>query len=186
MGLSMVHGILHDWGGHITVSLSPGKATTFNLYIPVNDASSNDRIADTDDADEVESRSVQRVDSALHLLVVDDEEAIGRFMEEILKIHGYQVTLFTDSREAAEAFQQQPTKYDLLITDQTMPNMTGLELIEALHNIRPELPVILCTGYSEQVNEENAGDLGINVYLPKPVETERIFAAIESLSARED
>ena len=67
-----------------------------------------------------------------------------------------------------------------------MPHMTGLELIETLHATRPELPVILCTGYSEQVNEENAADFGINIYLPKPVETERILAAVESLCAGQD
>ena len=163
------------------MSLSPGKATTFHLYIPINDVSSSNGIIATSGVSNAESKSVQRVDAGQHLMVVDDEETIGRFMEEILKIHGYQVTLFTDSREAAEAFRQQPQEYDLLITDQTMPHMTGLELIEAVHACRPELPVILCTGYSEQVNEDNAGDFGINVYLPKPVETKRLFAAIESL-----
>ncbi len=186
MGLSMVHGILHDWGGHISVSIAPGEATTFHLYIPVTEepeaARETNHPAQSERDVAVPTALQHRAPS---ILVVDDEEAIGRFIEELLKIHGYEVAMFNDSREAARAFRKEADRYDLLLTDQTMPHMTGVELIESVHAIRPELPVILSSGYSEQVNEGNATEFGISIYLAKPIESAKLFAAIDSLLSPE-
>jgi nitrogen-specific signal transduction histidine kinase/CheY-like chemotaxis protein len=184
MGLSMVHGILHDWGGHIAVSLAPGEGTTFHLYIPVHEkrGDSGEGIGPTQKNGVEETPRAER--EAGHVLLVDDEETVGLFVEELLKIHGYEVSLFSDSRQAVEAFTQSPNNYDVLLTDQTMPHMTGVELIAAIHAVRPELPVILSSGFSEQVNEGNAAEFGIDTYLAKPMESKKLFAALDALLAR--
>ena len=185
MGLSMVHGIMHEWGGHISVDIEPAVATTFYLYIPV--ATEHDdlragglEVKHNGHNGVVAGRTVNEQQTP-HILVVDDEEAIGCFIEEILTIHGYKVSLYADSRDAAEAFRQQPEQYGLLLTDQTMPHMTGVELIKEVHGVRNELPVILCSGYSEQVDESNAAEMGVNTYLAKPIESKKLLTAIDAL-----
>lgn len=161
MGLSVVHGIVKTCGGDVTVESEPGKGSTFHVYLPVIDASC--------EAPQTASSRIPETGNREHILFVDDEEQLVRMMQAMLEGLGYHVTARTSSVEALEAFRAQPQKFDLVITDQTMPNMTGMDLAQALFRIRPDIPVILCTGFSELVTEERARDMGIRQFIMKPV-----------------
>ncbi len=104
------------------------------------------------------------------VLVVDDEPAIGTFLAELLHSRGCAATVMNDSQEALALFRRDPQAFDLVLTDQTMPGMPGAELAAAMLELRPALPIILCTGYSEQVDEMRAKKLGIRCYLTKPID----------------
>lgn len=112
------------------------------------------------------------------VLLVDDEPAVTLFMKEFLEIQGLYVEAYADSHKALQRFGQDPAAFDLLITDQSMPSLTGLELLARVRSIRADLPVILCTGFSERVNGDNAADLGVDRYLQKPVATEDLLEAL--------
>lgn len=168
MGLAVVHGILKAHGGAITVQSEPGVGTVFHVYLP--------RINDTPAAG-VKERS--RLDKGHgYILFVDDEEWLVEMWEEILENMGYEVDPHKDSQEALEAFRAQPEKYDLVITDQTMPYLTGFELAKEMLRIRPDLPIILCTGYSETVTPEKAKGAGIREYVMKPLSISELTGAI--------
>jgi PAS domain S-box-containing protein len=176
MGLSVVHGIVKSYGGDIRVYSEPGKGTTFHVYLP--------RIATSAIAPETVSaepapRGKERI------LFVDDEVQIVHMMREMLERLGYHVTARTSSVEALEAFRAQPEKFDLVITDQTMPNMTGVELSKELMRIRPNIPIILCTGFSEVISEEEAKAIGIRDYVMKPVVQTQIANRIRQVLNQE-
>ena len=160
LGLSVVHGIVRSHDGYITVYSEPGEGTTFHIYLP--------RI-------EVKAKVPETISTepALkgkeHILFVDDDEQIVNVVQQILERLGYHVAARTSSVEALEAFQTQPEKFDLVITDLTMPNMTGTELAKRLIDIRPDIPIILCTGFSEAISEEKAKAIGIREYVMKPI-----------------
>jgi CheY-like chemotaxis protein len=113
--------------------------------------------------------------------VVDDEEIITDMFQTILGGLGYQVTVFNSSLEALAFIAQESTPFDLLITDMTMPHLTGLELMQKVRTIRPNLPVILCTGFSELINKEQARALGVQVYLMKPFSVRELTLAIRQV-----
>jgi DNA-binding NtrC family response regulator len=119
------------------------------------------------------------------VLVVDDERAVGGFIGELLEMHGYTVVVETDPRQALAALERAPSAFDLLITDQTMPGLTGAQLAAAALAQRPELPVILISGYSAALDAEQATRLGIHRFLPKPIKAEELLEAIDkALEAR--
>lgn len=168
MGLSLVHGIVKSMGGGITVYSEVGTGTTFHVYFP--------RIAS-------ESRREAQSLSSLaggneRLLVVDDEASIVQLEQHLLENLGYKVTAVTTSREAWQLFTAHPDDFDLIITDMTMPHMSGLELAGKILEVRKDMPVILCTGYSEIINEEKAKAWGICEYLMKPVNKNDLATAI--------
>ena len=113
-----------------------------------------------------------------HILLVDDEENIVHMIQHMLERLGYHVTGRTSSVEALEAFRSLPKKFDIIITDQTMPNMTGEELAKELLRIRPDIPIILCTGFSEIIPEEKAKAIGIKDYIMKPVLKSQLAKAV--------
>ncbi len=159
MGLSVVHGIVKGHNGDIKVYSEQGKGTTFNIYLPCIEAK-----AHTDDspvADQIPKGSGS-------VLLVDDEEKIIEVMDQMLEYLGYAVTSFTDSREALDSFRKNPDFYDIIITDMTMPGMTGDALARRVHSLRPGLPILLCTGYSRSISREQAKTLGIQEFLMKP------------------
>jgi DNA-binding NtrC family response regulator len=111
-------------------------------------------------------------------LLVDDEEQLANLGRMILKHCGYEAVCHTSSIEALEAFREAPHRFDLVITDQTMPHMTGEELVRELRDIRPDVPIILCTGFSHTMTEETAQELGINAFLIKPLLLHDLVRAI--------
>jgi DNA-binding NtrC family response regulator len=117
-------------------------------------------------------------------MVVDDEESLVTLEKEILELNGYQVTTCTDSLAALAAFQQEPARFAAVITDQTMPRMTGMELAGAMLELRPDMPVILATGYSETVGEAEVLAAGLRGYLTKPLDVPRLLELLESVIDR--
>jgi len=176
LGLSMVHGIVKSYQGQITVDSEPGKGTCFHVYLPL--------IA------EAPSLSKSALTSPLptgseRLLVVDDEEAITTMLKALLTYLGYQTIVINNSLEALALLTNTPLVFDLLITDMTMPHLTGLELTAKVLAIRPDIPIILCTGFSELINKEQALALGIQSYLTKPVSIHELAITVrEALDAR--
>ena len=159
MGLSMVHGIVSGYGGEITVESVPGQGTAFTVYLPVIKKYNIPQ----------SSKTMKLPTGTEKILCVDDELPIAKMNRQVLEGLGYSVTVRTSSIEALELFRLKPDAFDLVITDMTMPNMTGDKLAVEVMDIRPDFPIILCTGYSNRMSEETADKLGIRAYLHKPV-----------------
>ena len=159
MGLSVVHGIVKKHGGEITVHSEPGVGTTFHVFLPVVESMAEAR---PETAEPVRGGTES-------LLFVDDEAMVVDMGRERLERWGYRVTTRTSSGEALELFRVNPGAFDLVITDQTMPDMTGADLAKELLRIRPELPIILCTGFSRAITPEKARALGIRAFVMKPI-----------------
>ena len=160
LGLSVIHGIVKNHRGDISVTSTPGKGTTFKVYLPI--------IEDMDTVTEFEP-SNGAVKGNERILLIDDEEQIVSMEQQMLENLGYEVTARTDSTEALKEFSQKPQNFDLVITDMTMPHMTGDELALKLLDIKPDIPVILCTGFNEDITEEKALAMGIQKFVMKPV-----------------
>jgi CheY-like chemotaxis protein len=150
LGLAVVHGIVTNHGGAITVTSVPGQGATFTIYLPC-----------VDDAPVEGLPEVSVLRGHERILFVDDEEALARWGQLTLEPLGYHVVACTSSTEALRLFQHAPQAFDLLITDQTMPGMTGEVLAREVWRIRPELPIILCTGTSLTMTPVKAERLGI-------------------------
>lgn len=178
LGLSIAHGIIKNHRGNISVNSIKGVGTTFVILLP---EISGEQVVATIEPVE---KKIQGQGQG-HILFVDDEEDYVTGMKNALERCGYSVTALTDGRETFELFSQNPEHFDLLITDQTMPQMTGIVLAEKVLDIRPDLPVILCSGSSPDtdsaVSPENAQKVGIRRVLMKPVEREHINAVIKEL-----
>ncbi|OEU60441.1 MAG: hypothetical protein BBJ57_01975 [Desulfobacterales bacterium PC51MH44] len=160
MGLSVVHGIVHNAGGSIQVNSIPGQGTEFHIYLPV--------VKSFFEQQETQIKEpIQR--GTEQILLVDDEEAIAFMEKQMLERLGYSVVSRTSSVEALEAFRANPDKFDLVITDMAMPNMSGDKLASELVTIRSDIPILLCTGFSERMPEERAKTLGIKGFLMKPI-----------------
>ncbi|MGD9159707.1 MAG: response regulator, partial [Desulfobacteraceae bacterium] len=160
LGLSVVHGITKKLGGEIIVFSDLSVGTAFHVYFPLY---SNYDIFENKIYNEPVPNGDERV------LVVDDEEAIVRAEQRILESLGYHVTPFIDSREALKVISANPDKFDIILTDMTMPHMDGAELARRIFLIRPNLPVIICTGFSEIMDKAKALSMGIKAYINKPI-----------------
>jgi two-component system cell cycle sensor histidine kinase/response regulator CckA len=159
MGLSVVHGIVKNHGGDIAVESIIDEGSKFHLFLP--------RIQDMAT---VEKKDCQPIASGTErILFVDDEEAIVQIGSQMLERLGYEVVARTSPIDALETFRAQPDTFDLVVTDQTMPQMTGESLAAELMRLKPNVPVVLCTGYSELLSEEKARAMGIRQYLMKPL-----------------
>ncbi|MFZ5770643.1 MAG: cache domain-containing protein [Thermodesulfobacteriota bacterium] len=164
MGLSIAYGIIRDYGGTITLESQLHQGTTFHIYIPQCEG---EAVAEGPSSGAVPTGRER-------ILLVDDEELLAGMSKRMLEKLGYQVTVKLHGFEALELFCQQPEQFDAVITDQTMPGMTGMELAGRLLRIRADLPIILCTGYSSMVDEEMAKAKGIREFALKPLSREQI------------
>ena len=159
MGLAVVHGIVKNHEGFITLYSEVGKGTTFHVFLPQVQGKEEPKVASLSPIPTGKER----------ILLVDDEEIQVRSVQNMLERLGYRVIGKTDAREALEVFRAQPDAFDLVITDQTMPHLTGEKLAQELLVIRPDLPIILSTGFSEVIHEEEAKALGIREFAMKPL-----------------
>ena len=171
MGLSVIQGIVKSLKGGITVESAPGKGSAFRVYLPKLKVD-----VKSQDADEgVITGGKERI------LFIDDEELLAQWGKEALERLGYNVTATTDSAEAEEIFSENPSHFDLVVADQTMPLVTGLTLSRRLLKIRPEIPIILCTGHSDAVSPETVNAAGIRGLLMKPLAKKELAEAIRNV-----
>jgi PAS domain S-box-containing protein len=161
MGLSITYGIVQGHGGTITAESHPGKGSTFKVYLPLCEAECEPRVTRGERASSGGGKE--------KILLVDDEELILSSMQRVLKTAGYEVTPARSGIDAIDLFSRSPDGFDLVITDMTMPGMTGVELARKLLGIHPGLPVILCTGYKDVISQQEAKRNGIRQLLLKPV-----------------
>lgn len=180
MGLAMVHGILHDHSGHIIVESTLGKGSNFRLLFPLASVSDIAENKVHSISESIEATTIESTDEAKghNVLLVDDEESIVLLMTELLKKYGFKVTGYVDSEQALAHFRENKDKYALVITDQTMPKLTGTELSKALIEIQPDISIILCSGLLEK---EGAESIGIKAYMTKPVNMKELFNTITKI-----
>ena len=171
MGLSTVHGIVKAYDGEIAVESRVGEGTTFTIYLPV-----------TKKRDNTEKYQSKPLPSGIErILIVDDEPPIAKMASQILKRLGYVTTARTSSLDALELFKKRPNDLDLVITDMTMPNMTGDKLAMELIKIRPDIPIILSTGYSSRMSEDKAKEMGIKAFAMKPLAKENLAVTVRKV-----
>ncbi len=175
MGLTMVHGITHAHGGHIEVT--SGQGTTFSLLFPPGAL---------DDEAQTGIRESRGRRPKANILVVEDQQSVGALIGQVLENHGFSATVLNDSRQALEYFQEHGESVDLVITDQSMPAMTGAELSKKLLELRSELPIIVCSGYGSSLDEEAATKIGIRGFQSKPFEIDDFVNLVDRLLGPDD
>jgi CheY-like chemotaxis protein len=173
LGLSVVHGIVQRLGGRIRLETAPGEGTRFEILLPARE-----RTAAAPLATEAPSEGTERV------LFVDDEAALAANAQRALARLGYRVSAFTRAAEALSAFRAAPHDFDVLVTDLTMPGMTGDAFIRKARESRPDVPTILCTGFSERFDEEEARALGVDRFAMKPVVGAELARLVRELMDR--
>ncbi len=176
LGLSVVHGIVKSCGGEIRIYSEPGQGTNIHIYFPK---------FETDDQDTSDSGEVILQAGTERILLVDDEPTILEIQQMSIEMLGYKVTAIDDSRKALEEISRNPDNYDLVITDMTMPHMTGFELAKQIFKRVPGMPIVLSTGYSELITKKKAEMAGIKAFIMKPVLREDLSKTIrEALDGR--
>ncbi|MBU1564645.1 MAG: response regulator [Proteobacteria bacterium] len=171
MGLSIIHGIAKNYGGYVYFRSHPGEGTVFHVMLPVMPGET----VVEDKPEELIQLGNERI------LFVDDEEILAEMAKNMLERLGYHVTTRANGIDALTTFQGQPDQFDLVITDQTMPGMTGTDLAQRIMQIRQGMPIILCTGYSNPITEEKARALGIKGFAIKPLARKSIAALIRDV-----
>ena len=171
MGLAVVHGIIKGHGGGIQVQSTPGKGTRFDILFPIMEKQMESETA--------ELKALPTGNE--HILFIDDEEILIDLAKSMLQKLGYRVETRTSPVEALEIFGAAPDKFDLVISDMTMPGMTGDTLASELMKIRSDIPVIICTGYSERIDEQRAKDLGIKGLMMKPFTIRRLSKIVRDV-----
>lgn len=164
LGLSVVHGIVKDHGGAIDVSSQMGSGTVFDVFLPISHATRQKKDNDVKPL----------ITGNEHILLVDDEKNIVDSYSQMLISLGYRVTGMSDSRQALSAFRSRPNDFDLVLTDYTMPHMTGIQLAEAMLKIQPDIPILLSSGYSRDNIIPQLNDMGIKGILLKPLDKGKI------------
>jgi two-component system, cell cycle sensor histidine kinase and response regulator CckA len=171
MGLAVVHGIIKNHDGCITMNSKPDQGTTFSVYLPVVNSKA-EIIENYVDTDTTGSESI---------MFVDDEVDITEIGKLMLEDRGFEVKTEVNPLDALNTFRNNPDEFDCIITDMTMPNMTGDTLFREIRKIRSDIPVILCTGHSEYINDEKALEMGISAFMHKPLRCEDLVNMIRSV-----
>ena len=174
MGLSVVHGIIQTSGGYITVDSTSGNGSSFRLYFPIAANPVTEHPSYTHD-------ETVSYEGSEHILLADDEEQILAMQKLALTGMGYRVTVCSTGDKALRTFQSQPNAFDLVITDLTMPGLTGDNLARKIRELAPDIPIVLCTGFNDRINADTAGDYGINMYLNKPMSIPDLGSCIRQL-----
>ena len=173
LGLAVVYGIVKDYKGGIHVESAPNTGTEFNIFLPI--------------ASKVEPRKKNQTNKPLspkgkeHVLFVDDEEAIIKLFVQVLERNGYTVTAKKESQDAFECFKSNPDSFDLVVTDMSMPGMIGSELAQKILEIKPDIPIIICSGYSSRLDEISSGKLKISAYLDKPLTVGKLLKVVRNV-----
>ena len=171
LGLSVVHGLVKSHCGEILVESRPGTGTVFSVYLPI-----------TKKMDEKADLPTGLLPTGNErILVVDDEKSLARMLCKLLQYQGYNVDMRVSSLEALELFKKKSDFFDLVITDMEMPGLTGDKLARAIKKIRPDIPVLLCTGYSDKIDEERAAEIGIDGFLMKPATRDQLVNTVRNL-----
>jgi len=160
LGLAVVYGIIKNHAGDIKVYSEVGKGTTFIVYLPLMEKTSE--IQEQDQSERMPTGTER-------ILLVDDEVSVAKLESQMLSRLGYDVTVRTDSEEALNTFKSNSDSFDLVISDMTMPHMTGDQISEKILSIKSDIPIIICTGFSERINREQAEIIGVQGFLLKPV-----------------
>jgi CheY-like chemotaxis protein len=176
LGLSVVHGVVQNHEGAIVVESRPGDGTTFEVYLPAVGAPS---WAEEDPVTEKTTAAA----AGRRILFVDDEASIARLAQVMLKTLGHTAVTFGKPADGLAALAAEPGGFDLVITDLTMPGMTGVDLARGVRAVRPDIPIILSSGYADEVPEETLKTLGIVEVLPKPFQMQALGAAIARATA---
>ena len=171
LGLSMVQGIVKMHDGAVAVKSKLGKGTVFDVLFPLTEAESQ---PENEKAEALPTGNEK-------ILLIDDEESILKLVKRRLEMQGYQVETKNNPVEALELFRSEPDRFDLIITDITMPNLTGDKLAKELLNIRPRMPIILCSGYSDRIDAEKAAAFGIRQYIEKPLNMSDFLISIRKV-----
>ena len=175
LGLAVVHGILQSHGAGIKVRSKPGKGTIFIIYFPVAPSMPAHTAAGKKDADS----SVAEKGSRASILFADDEQAIRNLVKTYLEKYGFRLTTCKNGKEAWKIFSANPQQWDLVVTDQNMPKMTGMDLIDKIRRIRTDIPIILATGYSENISAHDFVSLNISAMLHKPTPMNKLVEYIQ-------
>jgi PAS domain S-box-containing protein len=171
MGLSVVHGIVKKHNGAITVKSEPGKGTTFSIFFP---AVEEDAVIESEPTEKLPTGNEK-------ILFIDDEPSIVNMTRQMLERLGYEVDTKMSSIEALELFRSKPDQFDLIITDMTMPSMTGDKLVKEVLNIRPDMPTIICSGFSDKIDAEKAKEIGATEYIEKPVDKRNLAIKVRGV-----
>jgi CheY-like chemotaxis protein len=171
MGLAIVHGIVTNLGGFVKCLSEKGTGTVFQVFLPTSE-----------EAIVLQSTAMDAPPTGKeHILLVDDENILAEMGQVMLERLGYEVTAQTSSLDALKIFTSHPERFDAVVTDQTMPGMTGLDLARRILQIRADIPIILCTGYSNLVNEEQAKRYGIKGFVMKPMAKREIATLLKKV-----
>ncbi len=170
MGLSVVHGIVKSHHGGIVVDSHPGKGTSVTVYFPA----SIEQLIETQSAEE----KISIPNGTEKILLVDDEQSILNTTQQMLRRLGYTVAAYSSPQKALQLVSEDPQNFDLVISDMTMPEITGDKLIAEIHQLRPDMPVIICTGYSERMDAQSASVIGASAYLEKPIRKDVLAVSI--------
>jgi CheY-like chemotaxis protein len=172
LGMSVVHGLIKDHGGAITVDSEPGKGTKVRVYFPVTLSRSADAHLNKEEAIHGQGQ---------HILYIDDEASLGRAMKRVLDLLGYRCTFYSDPQVALEAFRANPGEFDAVISDMAMPNLSGVDVAREISAIRPDLPIALTSGRIEQDSESVSHFEGVMAWLSKPATIDEIGAVLATM-----